>query len=177
MRIIAGKLGGRQFDSPKNTRTHPMSDKMRGALFNTLGDIVGLTVLDAFAGSGALGLEALSRGASQATFIEQATAAQQTIARNIAALNLQEQTELCNVSVSTWIKANPSRTFDILLCDPPYDDIQQPMIEQLTNHVTVNGLFIVSWPGSLDPPTFATIKQLSQKKYGDGQLVFYRRIS
>jgi 16S rRNA (guanine(966)-N(2))-methyltransferase RsmD len=70
MRIIAGTLGGRTFESPHGRRTHPMSDKVRGSLFNTLGDIDGLTILDAFAGSGALAFEAISRGAEHVLAIE-----------------------------------------------------------------------------------------------------------
>ena len=70
MRIIAGYLGGRQFNSPRSNRTHPMSDKARGGLFNALGDISGLTVLDAFAGSGALSFEAISRGAESVIAVD-----------------------------------------------------------------------------------------------------------
>ena len=70
MRIIAGELRGRQFNSPKGHRTHPMGDRVRTALFNTLGDISDLTILDAFAGSGALTFEAISRGAKSAVTLE-----------------------------------------------------------------------------------------------------------
>jgi 16S rRNA (guanine966-N2)-methyltransferase len=84
MRIIAGRLGGRHFASPQGRRTHPMSDKMRGALFNALGDIDGLSVLDAFAGSGALAFEAVSRGAGHAVAIDVDKSAQRAIAENIS---------------------------------------------------------------------------------------------
>ncbi len=70
MRVIAGWLGGQNFDSPKSNRVHPMSDKMRGAIFGVLGDIKGLTVLDAFSGSGALAIESISRGAKSAIAID-----------------------------------------------------------------------------------------------------------
>ena len=79
LRIIAGNLGGRFIDSPDTATTHPMSERMRGALFNILGDITGKVVLDPFAGSGALGLEALSRGAASALFLERDAKAQKTI--------------------------------------------------------------------------------------------------
>src|ERR1700733_7722884 len=96
MRIIAGKLGGRSFDSPGTDKTHPMSDKMRGALFNILGDVDDLIVLDAFGGSGALSLEAVSRGARSAIIMDSDRRAQQTIQENIQSLGLQDQIQLVN---------------------------------------------------------------------------------
>src|SRR4051812_43097697 len=98
MRIIAGTMGGRTFSSPHGHRTHPMSDKMRGALFNTLGDIGGLTILDAFAGSGALSFEAVSRGARHATAIDSDRSAQQTITENIRSLSLNKHVKLIKAS-------------------------------------------------------------------------------
>src|SRR5687768_9476806 len=71
VRIISGEFGGRKIEAPDNSRTHPMGERVRNALFNSLGEkIVGASVLDAFAGTGSVGLEALSRGAKHATFIE-----------------------------------------------------------------------------------------------------------
>src|SRR3954464_3149409 len=98
MRIIAGRLGGRQFNSPKGHRTHPMSEKGRGALFNALGDISGLTVLDAFAGSGALSFEAISRRAASVLAIDSDKNAQRAIAENIASLGLSRQVKLIKTS-------------------------------------------------------------------------------
>src|SRR3954470_23836038 len=91
MRIIAGQLKGQQFQAPHGHKTHPMSDKMRGALFNVLGDIEGLTFLDAFAGSGALAFEAASRGAKAVTAIEIDNSAHKTIGQNIKALHISTQ--------------------------------------------------------------------------------------
>jgi 16S rRNA (guanine966-N2)-methyltransferase len=76
LRVIAGELGGRFFDSPDSDATHPMSERMRGSLFNILGDIKGKTILDAFAGSGALSFEAVSRGAVHALTLEKDKIAQ-----------------------------------------------------------------------------------------------------
>src|ERR1700756_1715958 len=103
MRIIAGRLGGRRFASPRGHRTHPMSDKMRGALFNSLGELAGLSVLDAFAGSGALAFEAVSRGAKGAVAIDLDRSAQQAIAANITALGLQDQVKLVRASAGAWL--------------------------------------------------------------------------
>jgi len=94
MRIIAGRLGGRLFDSPHSHKTHPMSDKARGALFNILGDISGMSVLDPFAGTGAISFEAVSRGAAGAVAIELDKQAQKVITANIASLGLIHEVKL-----------------------------------------------------------------------------------
>jgi len=176
MRVIAGYLGGRIFASPHTAKTHPMGDKIRGALFNILGDLEGLTILDAFAGSGALSFEAISRGAAKALAIEIDRAAQRTIAENIEVLAIGEKVKLIKSSVSAWLQTNPDATFDIVLCDPPYDDLQPSLINQLTQRVKPNGLFVLSWPGSTDVPTFNLMKLLDKRDYGDSTLVFYRHI-
>src|SRR6266404_7522519 len=97
MRIIAGTLKGREFKSPRGHKTHPMSDKVRGALFNVLGDIEDLTFLDAFAGSGALAFEAISRGAKSVTAIDRDNSAHEVLEQN--------SRELCPRQVKV-IKAN-----------------------------------------------------------------------
>src|SRR5258708_5562120 len=103
MRIIAGNLKGRVFGSPHGHRTHPMSENIRGALFNALGELGGLNVLDAFAGSGALGFEALSRGAKSAVLVEADRLAQKTIAENIQTLGLETRAKLVKASASAWL--------------------------------------------------------------------------
>ena len=88
MRVVAGFLGGQIFESPHGHRTHPMSEKVRGAIFSALGDIKGLNVLDAFSGSGALAIEAISRGAKTATAVEVDKRAHQVIQDNLKKLNI-----------------------------------------------------------------------------------------
>lgn len=174
MRIIAGRLGGRHFDSPPGHRTHPMADKVRGALFNTLGDIDGLNVLDAFAGSGALGLEAISRGAEQVTLIDNDRNAQRTITGNIAQLDVGRQTKLVQASTSAWLSTT-DQTFDIVICDPPYDKPHLELINQLADRVKPAGLLIVSLPPTTKlelPDSYALV---ASKDYGDASLRFYRR--
>lgn len=123
MRIISGSLGGQQFASTKGHRTHPMSDKMRGALFNALGDISGLTVLDAFAGSGAISFEAVSRGAAHSMAIERDRQAQQAIAESIEKLKLNSRIKLVKASANSWLGTSDD-LFDIVLVDPPWEDPQ-----------------------------------------------------
>jgi len=174
MRIIAGALGGRVFDSPHGHRTHPMSDKIRGALFNMLGDIEGLTVLDAFAGSGALGFEALSRGARSVVAVETDKSAQITIAKNIRDLGLGRSMKLVQASANAWLQTSGGPRFDIVLLDPPYDEVQLPLLERLTACVAKDGILVLSWPGSMDLPHFTTHELIEKRAYGDAQLGFYK---
>jgi 16S rRNA (guanine966-N2)-methyltransferase len=175
MRVVAGRLGGREFAAPRGRRTHPMSDKARGALFNALGDIGGLTVLDAFAGSGALSFEALSRGAADATMIEIDRSAAEVIERNIGDLGLAGQAKVIRANCSSWSDQNPNAHFDIVLAAPPYDDLKPQLLAKLTRHVKPGGLYVLDWPGSLKIPEFEDLEQLKYKNYGDAALVFYRK--
>jgi 16S rRNA (guanine966-N2)-methyltransferase len=173
MRIIAGRLGGHTFASPHSFKTHPMSDKIRGALFNILGDIKGLTVLDPFAGSGALSLEAASRGASKAVAIDNDRAAQRVIAENIKRLGVEEQVRLITASANAWLQTNPDVQFDIVVCDPPYNDLQISLVQRLLRCVGPQGVFVLSWPGDVSLPDFDGYKKVAHRNYGDAQLAFF----
>jgi 16S rRNA (guanine966-N2)-methyltransferase len=175
MRVIAGRLGGRNFDSPKTHRTHPMSDKVRGALFNALGELSGLSVLDAFAGSGACSLEAVSRGANSVLAIDIDPEAVKTIAANVRNLGVDERITVRRKNISGWSRNNQALQFDIVLADPPYNDIRPDVLERLCVHVAPGGLFVLSWPGSEAVREFGGLDVVSHKSYGDAQLVFYRR--
>jgi 16S rRNA (guanine966-N2)-methyltransferase len=177
MRVVAGSLGGRNFDSPNTQRTHPMSDKIRGALFNALGDLEGLSVLDAFAGSGACSIEAASRGANSVLAIDIDPEAIKTIASNVRLLDLEDVITVRRKNISGWSRNNQDKQFDIVLADPPYTDIRPDVLERLTVHTPPNGLFVVSWPGSEAVRPFGGFPIVSHKTYGDAQLVFYRRPS
>src|SRR3954467_11479649 len=89
MRVVAGAYKGRRLHAPRGRRTRPTADRVREALFSVLGDVSGLRVLDLFAGSGALGIEALSRGAASAGFVERAPAAVKALAGNLASLGIE----------------------------------------------------------------------------------------
>jgi 16S rRNA (guanine966-N2)-methyltransferase len=175
MRVIAGRLSGRNFDSPRTHRTHPMSDKVRGALFNALGDLDGLTVLDAYAGSGACGIEAVSRGAASVLAIDVDPEAVKTIAKNIKNLDLTDQITVRCKNISGWSRNSQAKQFNVVLADPPYDDIRPDVLERLMAHVHPGGLLVLSWPGSEPVRDFTGLDMVSHKKYGDAQLVFYRR--
>ncbi len=173
MKIIAGTLGGRQFNAPRGHRTHPMSDKVRGALFNSLGNITGVTILDCFAGTGALGFEAISRGASHATMIDNDKKAYSVMKESAATLGANDRCKITNANVSSWSDNNAGQLFSIVIAAPPYDRLQPATVAKLTRHVAKGGLFIIDWPGKQDPPELADMKRSEQKKYGDAQLLFY----
>ena len=175
MRVIAGSLGGRVFDAPGGHRTHPMGDKVRGALFNILGDIDGLTVLDAFAGSGALSIEAVSRGAQSVLAIDVDKEAYKTVLANVESLDLKDRITVMRKNVGGWSRNNQDQTFDIVLADPPYDDIRPVMLQKLMQQVKPDGLFVLSWPGGEPVRNFEGVSVLTAKSYGDAQLVFYRK--
>ena len=176
MRIIAGSLGGRIFSSPGTHKTHPMSDKVRGALFNALGDISGLTVIDAFAGSGALSFEAISRGAARVVAIDSDRLAQKTIGQNIAALDVGGSVKLIKASAGAWLNTNPDTRFDIILCDPPYDNIQPNLLARLAERTKPGGLAVFSLPPKAALSLTSNYKPLTAKTYGDAQLLFFERV-
>jgi len=152
-----------------------MSDKLRGAIFNILGDINGLSVLDAFSGSGALAFEAVSRGASRVIAIDSDRQAQQTIAANIKSLNMSEKVKLIKASVNAWLTTS-DEMFDIILADPPYDDLQIPLLVRLTARVKNGSLLVLSWPGNVEIPVLDSLTLVSCKGYGDARLVFFRQV-
>jgi 16S rRNA (guanine966-N2)-methyltransferase len=175
MRVIAGSLGGRNFNASHGFRTHPMSEKMRGALFNALGDISGMTVLDAFAGTGALSIESISRGAASAMAIELDGEAFNTVLQNIAVLELTDKMQALRKNISGWSRNHKELQYDIVLCDPPYNDIRPNVLQYLAENVKTSGVYVLSWPGKEPIREFKGLSLLSNSSYGDSQLVFYRK--
>ncbi len=126
MRIVAGKFRGASLEAPKGLATRPTSDRVRQALFNVLEHgparfaFEGSRVLDLFAGTGALGLEALSRGARYAVFIEESSAARAAIRRNVEGLSLTGITKIWRRDATRLGEAGTLAPFDLIFCDPPY---------------------------------------------------------
>lgn len=174
MRVIAGTLGGRIFESPHGHRTHPMSEKMRGGLFGALGDIAGLTVLDAFAGSGALGIEAISRGATHVQAIEVDPGAYHIIQKNIHALNIADNMYITKAYAGAWSTRHKDKKFDIVLLDPPYDKIPYRDLKRMPIHLAENGILVLSWPKGVDYFHFEGLEHIRSRTYGDGALHFYK---
>jgi 16S rRNA (guanine966-N2)-methyltransferase len=177
MRIISGYLKGRSITETHGHRTHPMSEKMRGAIFNALGDIDGLTVLDAYAGTGALGFEAISRGAKSAVMTDPDPGAYRSMSETVAALGLDEQVQPVRAFIIGWSRRNPSRLFDILIFDPPYNDVDiKTLLKVAKQHSKPGSILIFSLPPKVHLLLGESMYEvLSRKEYGDATLTFYRR--
>ncbi len=174
MRIITGYLKGQTFNTPNNKLTHPMSEKIRGALFNILGNINGLRILDAYAGSGAISFEALSRSAALVTAIESDRLAQKVIAKNIQKLGLGNSAKLIKASAKAWLTTSYD-IFDVVILDPPYNNLQQTVLLGLADRTKIGGIVVLSVPPQTEinwPDNYHLIKC---KSYGDAQLRLYRK--
>ncbi len=122
MRVVAGEEGGRKLVAPAGQATRPTSERVREATFNSLeshGLLEGAAVVDLFAGSGAMGIEALSRGAATATFVEQDRSALEALRLNLERLGYGDRARVEPVDVQRWLAAGPG-PFDLAICDPPY---------------------------------------------------------
>ena len=175
MRIIAGYMRGRLFEAPSTGKTHPMGEKPRGAMFNALGDIEGLSMLDAYAGSGSLCFEAISRGAKSAVAVEWDKIAYKTLVNNIFDLGLEDKIESHLRSIKAWSVRHVDTKFDIVICDPPYDAVLALAIERLVRHVKSQGLLILSWPSKLEAPPMPGCEIINEKQYAGAIIIFYRK--
>jgi 16S rRNA (guanine966-N2)-methyltransferase len=123
MRVIAGQLGGRRLKAPSGRLTRPTSDRVREAVFSMLGAVDGASVLDLFAGTGGLGIEALSRGAEGAVFVEQDAGVVRTLRANLAALGIERthaQVRHCDALTALRRARGRKETYDLIFIDPPY---------------------------------------------------------
>jgi 16S rRNA (guanine966-N2)-methyltransferase len=136
VRIVAGQFGGRRLVLPKNERVRPTADRVREAWMSILGAaILDAKVLDLFAGSGALGLEALSRGAAHVTFVELHPASLEALERNIAALDVADRVTVYRGDAMRYAERAEERAFDIVLADPPYSiDFAERLVALFRRH-------------------------------------------
>lgn len=174
LRIISGSLGGRLIAAPDGKKTHPMSERVRNALFNSLSGVEGMRVLDAFAGTGALGIEAISRGAAHATFVERDRVAQKVLAENIESLGISQNTKIIKAPVASWINTYEGDKFDLIFADPPYHDTQFSTAMNLMGLLKPNGLMVLSRPGRSESPTKSGVVVVDNRGYGDAALTYFR---
>jgi 16S rRNA (guanine966-N2)-methyltransferase len=175
MRVVAGRHKGRKLRAPAGAGTRPTADRVREALFSILGPVDGLSVLDLYAGSGALGIEALSRGAGSATFVEAARPALAAIRANLAAAG--EDAEVAASDAIAWLRvaADGERAFDLVFCDPPYDaaaSIAQPLVELLPRVAAPQALIVTE--SSKRNPLVLDLPLADERTYGDTRIAIHR---
>ncbi len=173
IRIGAGALAGRIIEQPRTTKTRPLTSKARASMFNRLGDIEGLKVLDAYAGSGAFGIEAASHGADHITFIEQSRQVAQVIERNCLDLAVSNTTVMVK-SVYEAVKGLQDQSFDIILADPPYAKLDDGELEKLFYLLVEDGVGIISHSSRLASPELKTADLIDARTYGDTTISYYR---
>lgn len=170
MRVVAGDLGGRRLVAPDGTSTRPTTDRVREAIFNSLGSaglLDGALVADLFAGSGAIGIEALSRGAARCTFVERDRAALRALDDNLDALDLRDRSR---VLTSDALAVSASIDADIVLADPPYDfDRWDDLLDRVTADVVV-----AEAGAEIAPPAGWTT--MRARRYGRTWVTFLERI-
>jgi 16S rRNA (guanine966-N2)-methyltransferase len=175
LRIIAGSRKGARIFAPKGRDTRPTGDRVREAAFNLIGPVDGMLVLDLYAGSGAMGLEALSRGAESATFVESDRAAAETIVRNLEKLELAGATVLrADAARKLAADAAAGRRYDLVLVDPPYGNLQG-LLPMLSAHlpaiVEPDGIVLVE-TSARDEPELPLPKRTS-RRYGSARLTVF----
>jgi len=171
VRIISGSRKGHTIHAPLGRSTRPTSDRVRENLFNIVGPVDGASVLDLYAGSGALGLEALSRGAAHAVFVERDADAVRTIERNLDKLGLRA-TVLRQDAVA--MLASETRKYDLVLVDPPYDmytDVQPQLARHLPSVVTEGGVVVVETDARTQPEL--PLDERTSRKYGSVRVTVY----
>jgi 16S rRNA (guanine966-N2)-methyltransferase len=178
MRVIAGRYGGRRLMAPKGRTTRPTSDRVREALFAMLGDIADARVLDLFAGTGALGIEALSRGAGHAVFVERDRSAIEAIQANLVALGLgDEQALLRREDVDDALKAARKRkeTYDLILIDPPYGRALEwgPRLSAALRALLAPGARVVL-ESDRRTPLGLELALEKERRYGDTTIAIHR---
>ena len=162
--------------APESHKTHPMSERARGAIFNSLaGEVADARVLDAFAGSGAVGLEALSRGAAHVTFVERDRLAQKILSENIASLGVEAETKLVRAPVASWAGTYAGEKFDLIFVDPPYNDPQFSTVSKLFGLLKPGALMVLSHPGKGEVPNQTGVVVVDNRSYGNANLTFYRQ--
>ena len=172
VKITSGLFRGRELKAPQNGVTHPMGSREKLALFNSLSDkIKDKIILDVFAGTGALGLEALSRGASHVTFIEADKKAAEILKQNAIVLGVFEQVRIYNTKAE---KIDFDSPFDIVIADPPYEyfhNLPLSVLDRLAK--TAREYFVLSHPSDFDPHAIDA-ELLSTKAYAGSRITIFR---
>jgi 16S rRNA (guanine966-N2)-methyltransferase len=175
VRIVAGSKKGHRISAPKGVVTRPTGDRVREAVFNIVGPVEGARVLDVFAGSGAMGLEALSRGAARAVFVERDRDACRVIQQNLEKLRLTGAVVLCQEAVRALReeKARGHR-YDLILVDAPYEEWDRfaaPLAELLPELLEEDGLAVVETTSRVEPEL--PLALVTSRRYGSARITVF----
>jgi 16S rRNA (guanine966-N2)-methyltransferase len=176
VRVIAGELRGQRLVAPRGWKVRPTSDRVREAVFSALGDISGARVLDLYCGTGALAIEALSRGAVAAILVDRDT---RPALGNVERLGLGERAELVRADAGRWLAGAESERFDLVFVDAPYriaDRVGQELNTHLPRLLAADGRAVVE-SGARRPLRIDSLETLRQRRYGAADVSFYREPS
>lgn len=177
MRIVGGSLGGRVLRAPAGRATRPTSEKVREALFNILGSVEGDHILDLFAGSGALGIEALSRGAARVTFVDAGKPALTAVRANLAQLGVTDRAEVIAAdAVATAARLVPAVPWRVVFVDPPYaSELAQKVVLALPlSHLAPGAVVVIEHDRRNAPPEeLGSLLRTDQRRYGDTMISFF----
>ncbi|HET7455780.1 MAG TPA: 16S rRNA (guanine(966)-N(2))-methyltransferase RsmD [Solirubrobacterales bacterium] len=177
MRVIAGELKGQRLVAPRGWKVRPTSDRVREAIFSALGErVVGAQVLDLYSGTGALAIEALSRGAAHALLVDQDT---RPALGNVQRLGLADRTELVRADAGRWLAqvsaADAAGKFDLVFVDAPYrlaDRVTETLDTHLPRLLGADGRAVVE-SGARRPLRIASLEPLRQRRYGAADVTIY----
>jgi 16S rRNA (guanine(966)-N(2))-methyltransferase RsmD len=181
VKIIAGQLKGQQLVTPRGHRTRPTADQVRIALMDTLMPrLAGARFLDLFAGAGGVGLEALSRGAARAVFVEQDAGAVTALERNVAALRVRRETRVVRADVGRALNrlAEDGERFELIFLDPPYDAglVEKTLFRLGEGALTTADSIVVAqhFTKRSPPETVGTLAAYRTRRFGETTLTFFR---
>ena len=174
MNILSGVYKHAPLKSPNDEKTHPMGSREKLALFNMLtGEIEGKTVLDAFAGSGALGLEALSRGAKSVVFVEKSKKVAEILKENVK--NVTKTSENTKIVVSSLENFETDEKFDLIFADPPYDSYSEALVRPLERLLAKSGILALSLPKTAPSPVFEGLELISRRAYAAASIILFKK--
>jgi 16S rRNA (guanine966-N2)-methyltransferase len=174
VRVVAGRLGGQRLTAPRGRATRPTSDRVREAVFSILGSIEGARVLDLFAGSGALAIEALSRGAAEATLVDSSAGAVAAIRRNLGALKLEAEVRQKDVHAVLGRARRDGRQYDLVFVDPPYrraSGLAESLSTAVAPVLAEDARVVVE--SDRRAPLELDLALIDQRRYGDTLISFY----